>query len=159
MSSNDKQNKHNGKKQLYVDCSNYSFGRIASFASKKALEGYDVYLFNVENLLITGNKKNILDKFMWKRRLKNKANPEHSPKLPRVPNLMVKRMIRGMLPYRTKHGRDAFKRIIVYNGLPQEFRDKKFIELPFPKKQYSKFMTILDICKHLGYVPQPHISN
>ncbi|MEM3609524.1 MAG: 50S ribosomal protein L13 [Candidatus Anstonellales archaeon] len=136
---------------VFIDCSFYPFGRISSYAAKMALKGYKVFLLNVEKIIITGSKKQILERFVWKRSLQNKANPEHSPKLPRVPHLMVKRMVRGMLPYKTKRGREAYKRIKAYIGIPEEFKDKKLSEIPIERKQYNRYVTIQEICAHLGY--------
>lgn len=136
---------------IFIDCSFYPFGRISSYAAKMALKGYNVFLLNVEKIIITGSKKQILEGFVWKRSLQNKANPEHSPKLPRVPHLMVKRMLRGMLPYKTKHGRLAYKRIKAFIGIPDEFRNEKLFEIPIKRKQYNRYVTIQEICEHLGY--------
>jgi len=42
----------------------------------------------------------------------------------------LKRAIRGMLPdYRLGRGRDAWKRIRCYNGIPEEYKDQKFVPL------------------------------
>lgn len=142
----------NDSASLVVDCSGSVFGRVASFVAKAALKGNKVILINAEQSVITGKRENILEEFIWRRSLKNKANPEHSPKFPRVPHLLVKRMIRGMLPWKTKRGREAYKRIFAYTGVPKEYISSKAIKIPKSElKPFRKYMTILDICKYFGY--------
>jgi len=42
------------------------------------------------------------------------------PNYPRRPDRIVRRAIRGMMPYQTPHGRASFKRLRVYVGVPPE---------------------------------------
>ncbi|MCK4445210.1 MAG: 50S ribosomal protein L13, partial [Thermoplasmata archaeon] len=43
------------------------------------------------------------------------------PFYPRMPDRILKRTVRGMLPYQKPRGRAALKRLRVYIGLPSEF--------------------------------------
>lgn len=135
---------------IVVDCSNMIFGRVASQAAKRMLGGEEVHLINAERMVICGNPKAIADRYKVKRRLQNKGTPEHSPKWPRVPHLLVKRMVRGMLPRKTARGRAALKKLMVYGANPKSlkgnitFEDAKFDGL-------SKHITIRQLCDALGY--------
>ena len=65
--------------------------------------------------------------------------------------MIVKKVIRGMLPnHRTGKGRDAFKRIKCYEGIPGEFKDKKIIKIE--GKEKNKFIRIKDITKWLNKI-------
>lgn len=44
---------------------------------------------------------------------------------PRRPDHIVKRTIRGMLPYKRERGADAFRRVKVYVGVPDELADSE----------------------------------
>lgn len=135
---------------LIIDGTDYVFGRLATQIAKKALSGEEVHIINAEKLIIKGDKNAIAEKFKERRRQVNKANPEHAAKWPRVPHLLVKRMIRGMLPWKTKRGKEAYKRIIVYSGNPKGLT----ASAPIDAEKYdgiAKHITIADLCSRLGY--------
>jgi len=133
-----------------IDCKNMIFGRVASLAAKQALNGEEVHLINVADMVICGNPVEITDRYKQKRRLQNKGTPEHSPKWPRVPYLLVKRMVRGMLPRKTERGMKAIKRLMVYGGNPKNLEANTKVE----RGEYDgvkKHITIANLCKKLGY--------
>lgn len=137
---------------IVIDCTGMVFGRVASFASMNAMKGKNVVLLNTEKIVITGSKDNIIKEFVWRRNLKNKANPEHSPKFPRVPNFLVKRMMRGMFPWKTFRGKLAYKRVMAYIGVPEQFRSAELAVGPKSTiSQFKKKLTILELCKNFGY--------
>jgi len=127
-----------------IDGENAVLGRLASYVAKESLKGEEVTVLNSEKIIITGNKTWINNDFTQKRKMagSSQKGPTHSR-----PNYMiVKRVIRGMLPnHRTGKGRDAFKRIKCYEGFPEEFKNKKIIKLN--EKEKNKFIQIKDISK------------
>jgi large subunit ribosomal protein L13 len=139
--------------KMIVDADGNPIGRLGTFVAKKVLSGENVIVINAEKAIISGNKQNIIKKYLVRRSLKQKANPEHSPKWPRRPDLLVKRIIRGMLPYDKAKGRSAYKKLRVYIGVPKELEEKIKSESPvtLEKKDYKKYITILDLCKELGW--------
>ncbi len=135
---------------LVIDGENLRLGRLGTIIAKELMKGEEVHLINSEKMIITGNKKQIVDKFITRRNVKNKANPEHSPHWPRVPRMLVKRMLRGMLPWNTKRGREAYKRLRVHEGVPGKLGEaKKFPELDGTKQR--KYLTVSELCRQLGY--------
>ncbi len=135
---------------LVIDGTDYIFGRLATQIAKKALNGDEIHIINAEKMVIKGDKKAIVRKFADRRRQVNKANPEHAAKWPRVPHMLVKRMIRGMLPWKTKRGKEAHKRIIAYTGNPKNLTASASIEA----EKYdgiAKHITIEELCRDLGY--------
>jgi ribosomal protein L13 len=59
---------------------------------------------------------------------------------------MVKRTIRGMLPnHRFGRGREAFKRIKCYSGVPKEFENTK--KLLSGKEKGDKFIQIKELSR------------
>ena len=98
-------------------------GRIASYAAKQALKGEDIAIINCEKIIITGNKRNIQERFYEKRRMGSSS--QKGPRISIKKELIVKRAIRGMLPdHRKGRGRTAFKKIKCYVGIPKEFQGK-----------------------------------
>lgn len=114
-------------KKIIIDGNGAVFGRICSFAAKKALEGNDIVIVNSEKVIISGNKKDILKKYKI---IKTKGG--HSlkgPKYSRISYKMLKRGVRGMLPdHRKGIGKQAFSRIMCYQGVPKEFESEKMIK-------------------------------
>lgn len=102
-------------------------GRLASYVAKEALKGNKIIVVNSEKIIITGKKQNILERYLQKRR--RGGDIMRGPFFPSDPEKILKRTIRGMLPYKQEKGRKALKRVKCYVGIPNEFKDKKFLEL------------------------------
>ncbi len=131
-----------------IDGTDVVFGRMASTIAKRAIRGEEVHLINAERIILNGNPAQVIDRYLKRRRTKNKADPERSPKWPKVPHFLVKRMIRGMLPWRTARGKEAYRRIYVYTGNPKELKADEFAT----KKHdgISPHITVERLCKMLG---------
>ena len=134
---------------MIIDATNAVLGKIATKIAKMLLLGEKVDLVNCENVIITGNKKWILNEFKQRRA---RGTPSKGPFYPRYPHMIVKRTIRGMLPYKKNRGREAFKRLKCYVGVPEEFKDKKIevIKDVLKKPNIIRYMTLKEISKHLG---------
>ena len=131
-----------------VDGKGKVFGRLASRVAKMLLNGEHVAIINAQDIVISGNAKDIIEKFKTRRSLQHKGTPEYSPKWPRVPYLLVKRMIRGMLPFKKTTGREAFKRLRVYEGEPQDLKGER---VEITTRAVKKGITIKELCKALGW--------
>jgi large subunit ribosomal protein L13 len=127
---------------MIIDGKNTVLGRLASYAAKEALKGEKIIILNCEKVLITGNRKNIEKEFQEKRG--RVGSGQKGPKYARTSEKIVKRTIRGMLPdHREGRGREAFKRIICYSGIPEEYKDSKKISLETGDK--IKYIEIKEI--------------
>jgi|WetSurMetagenome_2_1015567.scaffolds.fasta_scaffold210235_3 large subunit ribosomal protein L13 len=133
-----------------IDGTNKIFGRLASRLAKKLVTGEEVHLINAEKLVIIGNPKEICQRYLTKRGLKNKGTPERSPVWPRIPHMLVKKMISGMLPHENSRGRAALKRLRVYTGNPKKLEAAVKIE-GADFDGLSKHVTINELCKSIGY--------
>ena len=114
------------EKEYVIDCDSQILGRLASHAAKLLLQGNRVTLLNAEKAAISGHVPNIVANYKQKVEFKDKANPEHSPYWSRRPDFLVKRIVRGMLPWKKAHGREAFRRLRVYVGIPADMAKKEF---------------------------------
>jgi large subunit ribosomal protein L13 len=133
-----------------VDGTGLILGRASSQIAKKLLLGDEVHLVNAEKLIILGNSKQITERYIVKRGLKHKGNPERSPKWSKVPHLLVKRMIRGMLPHKTAKGKKALGRLRVYTGNPKKLgQDLKLEKASFDG--IAKHISVHELCKNIGY--------
>ncbi len=128
---------------MIVDGKNAVLGRLAVNTAKKLMAGEEVHIYNAEKVIITGRPIEIKKKYLERRA---RGSPHHGPFFPRMPNLIVRRTIRGMLPYKTNKGRTAFKKLRVYNGPPKEKA-----ESVATKQIRSKFITVGEVAKTLGW--------
>jgi large subunit ribosomal protein L13 len=134
---------------IVIDATELIVGRLATFAAKKALLGEEIRIVNTEKAIITGNKVQVFEKY---KNLREKGEPFHGPFFPTKCEAIMKRMIRGMLPYKKGRGRDALKRIKCYNKIPFELKDtdKITIESANVKKLSNpKYLTLNDVSKFM----------
>ena len=134
---------------MIIDAKDLIAGRIATVAAKKALLGEEVSIVNAELAVITGRKKNIMEKYKARA---NRGNPHHGPFQPKTPDKMLRRMIRGMLPHKQGKGKLALKRIKCYKGIPEEFKNKKLETIEkanIAKIQNLRYLSIGQICQSL----------
>jgi large subunit ribosomal protein L13 len=133
-----------GNKMKIIDGKNAVMGRLASYAAKEALKGEEVVVLNCEKVIITGSKENTLKEFMEQRSRIGSGQKGH--KHIKKSDMMVKRVIRGMLPnYRDGRGMNAFRRIKCYTGIPKEFESSKKIIAGKEKK--VKFSRVEEFAK------------
>ena len=153
MKSKNRAAKANDSERQVFDAKNMILGRLASAAAKELLNGKNVYIVNAEAAVISGSKKVIKEKYKTRLDLQEKENPEHSPYWSRRPDMLVKRVVRGMLPYRMPRGKEAFKRLKVFMGVPEELKGVKPADLNIkdPKSIYSGYITVAELSKLLGY--------
>jgi len=127
-----------------IDGNDATLGRLASFAAKQALKGDEIVILNCEKVIISGNKKRIKEDYEIKRG--RVGSSQKGPKHSKTSDKIVKRTIRGMLPdHREGRGKEAYKRIKCYVGIPKEFQEAKKI-VTKRKKDY-KFIQIKEISK------------
>lgn len=132
---------------MIIDATNLKVGRIATVAAKAALSNQRVQIINCEKAVITGTKQHVLAKYQRKASM---GNPHWGPYQPRMADRFVRRVIRGMLPYKTPRGRDALKRIMCYVGNPHDAEAETIQEADVTRTQTLKYVTVGEICKLLG---------
>jgi large subunit ribosomal protein L13 len=111
---------------MIIDGKDSVLGRLATFAAKSALEGEEVDIVNAKEIVIIGNKNSILKKYLERRRIGTMAK---GPFFPRDTKGIIRRAIRGMIRDKRYHGREAFKRIKVYDSIPEELKGKDMINI------------------------------
>ena len=130
-----------------IDASGAILGRLSTNTAKRLLKGEEISVVNSEKAIISGKKCAIKKRYKQKREI---GTYRKGPFFPRTPDQIVKRTIRGMIPYQTPHGRTAFKRLKCYMGIPKEFKGKKFETIKEAEKQPVDFITIEELSRSLG---------
>ena len=133
---------------LVVDARDCILGRVASQVAERALNGERVAIVNAERAVVTGRKEAVLETFSDRRDL----GSDRGPYYPKRPDRIVKRSIRGMLPYKTTRGQEAFERVRVYIGSPfEESADATVLDgTSLDRLSNIKFVQLDEISEHLG---------
>ena len=135
---------------MIIDANNLILGRVGTYAAKKALLGEKVDIVNCESCVVTGDKKSIFERY---RKFLQRGIHSKGPHVRKSPDRFVKRAIRGMLPYKKDKGIKAFKSIKCHIGIPEEMKSQKPDTLKnanIEKVPNLKYITVKDICKHIG---------
>lgn len=137
---------------MIVDATDLVLGRVASQIAKNLLEGEEVIIVNAEKAVISGRKKSTLSEYDAWTNIKNLVDPKQGPLHPKNPEDLFRRTVRGMLPMKKSKGKDAFRKLEAYQGIPSSF-DSEEIET-FPKANVKnlntrRFIRLEELSKHL----------
>lgn len=135
---------------MIIDATDLIAGRMAAKIAKMLLLGEIIEIVNCEKAVMTGNKHFILTKYQQRRK---KGIPLKGPYFPKMPDRIIRRIIRGMLPYKQQRGKEAFKRVMCHVGIPDQFKNQKTITLKeanASKLPDFNYITIGEISKFLG---------
>ena len=135
---------------VVVDARDCILGRVASNVAERALDGERVAVVNAEAAVITGNEDDVLSKFQKR----VEVGSDRGPAYPRRPDGILKRSIRGMVPYKTPRGREAFENVRVYLGNPYEGDDEHEAEVledtSLDRLSNIKFVSLGDVSQAIG---------
>ena len=126
-------------------------GRMATAIAKDVLLGEEVRVVNAEKVIISGDKVNTFAR--EHQRLLRGGHPHRSQIRTRLPDRFVRRTIRGMLPWKIARGKEAYKRVLCYVGIPEVFAKEKLILLDHASQKKLptlKYITVGEVLKHLG---------
>ena len=133
-----------------IDGKNAILGRLGSDVAKRLMEGEEVVIINAESIVITGEREVVFADY--KARVeRGDATKRKGPFYPRRADLLFKRTVRGMIPWKTTSGREAFRRLHVTVGIPKQFADAnaEVVEVAM-KKVSGKYTTLGAVSKFLG---------
>ncbi len=139
-----------------IDGEGHILGRLASEVASALLKekGKRITIVNAERVLISGSKEAIFEGY---KRRKRQGSKEQGPYFPKMPDSILKRTVRGMLPYKKERGRDALSRLRVYFGIPDEYagKERKRVEsADVEKLSIAKYVTLGEVSEKLGWVPK-----
>ena len=123
-------------------------GRMSSAIAKQLLNCEEIIVINAEKAIVCGNKKMIFQEY---KKIRELTHPRKGPYYPKMPDKMVKRAIRGMIPYQTPRGRKALKNLKVYMGIPKEFQNKDVeIIQEATNEAITQYVQLLEVSRFLG---------
>ena len=135
-----------------IDGEGLILGRLASSVAKKLLTEKDteIVIVNAERVVISGSKERTFKDYKAK---KDRGSKEQGPFFPKMPDRIVKRTIRGMLPYKQAKGRDAFSRLKVYLSIPEDYEsaERGKVESASAERLSRKYVTLGEVSEKLGW--------
>ena len=141
------------RNEILVDATGCIAGRMCSHVSKLLLKGNRVTIVNSEKAMLSGNRYKTIDLYKEFLEINSVTNPIHGPFHPRRPDTMLTKMARGMVPKTKTSGIEAFKRLRVYIGIPDQFMNKKaeFFEDSKITRPPAKYISVGDVAKQIGW--------
>ena len=134
-------------------------GRMASTVAKRLLRGETITIVNAEKAVIIVNaEKTILS---GKRKSKVRAakeflqvgHPRKGPFHYRRPDRIVRKTVRGMLPYKQPKGKQAYKRLKVFTGAPEQVKDQEMetVAEAHAGKLTCPYFTVGELAREIGW--------
>ena len=135
---------------MIIDAKDRILGRVCTFAAKQILLGNKVDVINCEESVVSGNKASIIENY--NRKLHRKA-PTKGPYFYRRPDLLFRRTIRGMVPFKRSRGREAFRNVKCHIGVPENLKNDKAIRVGkvTEKLNSPEYLKVKEICKAVGW--------
>ena len=127
-----------------IDASDQIVGRLSSAIAKSLMNGVQIKVINSSKAIVTGDPGMLMKKYKTK---VDRGDPFHGPHYPKTPEGMLKRSIRGMIPYKKTKGREAMKRLRIYRKNPKELKGEKIVKIR--EEIECRFMTLGEISSKL----------
>jgi len=125
-------------------------GRMASVIAKRLLKGEKIAVVNAEKAVVYSKMKS---KVAEVKEFLEVGHPWKGPFHYRRPDRILRKAIRGMLPYKQPKGKQAFKRLRVFIGVPDELKNAKLetIEEAQAKKLTCPYFTLGELAREIGW--------
>jgi large subunit ribosomal protein L13 len=133
-----------------IDANGLILGRLASIVAQKLLAGEEINIINAEGAIVSGTPEATLLKY---KTMRAKGSKEGGPHYPKRADMILRRTIRGMLPYKKAAGREALRRLRVYAGTPAELTSVTAVTLGDARKSRLSTIKAIElekISKQLG---------
>jgi large subunit ribosomal protein L13 len=133
---------------VVINAERLILGRMSTNVAKRILNGEDVIIVNAEKAIITGNRDMIFDNYTAKYKRGKQIN---GPFFPKRADLIVKRTVRGMIPFKSSHGREVYRHLVVYVGVPKDLASAKMEQVEAATNLWTdKYVTVGEVAEHLG---------
>ncbi|WP_435179348.1 50S ribosomal protein L13 [Halorussus sp. AFM4] len=131
---------------VVVDARDCILGRVASKVAQRALDGERVAVINAEGAVITGSEEDVMSTYEKRAELGSDSGPYY----PKRPDMILKRSIRGMVPYKQDRGREAFENVRVYVGNPFDEDGEVLEGTSLDRLSNIRFVQLGEVSENLG---------
>jgi large subunit ribosomal protein L13 len=135
---------------VVVNAEGLILGRMCSKIAKRLLNGEVIIIVNAEKIVLSGKKKS---KVAEAKQFLEVGAPERGPFHSRRPDRIVCKTVRGMVPWRQPKGKNAYKRLKVFMGVPKELKDVKMetVEQAQATKLKGPHFTLAELAVEVGW--------
>jgi len=142
-----------GRGKSVVDADGLILGRMASIVAKRLLGGEHIDIVNSERAIISGKRLQVIKD---RKKFLEVGGRGRGPIHWRRPNTIVRRTIRGMLPYRKARGREAYSRLRVHIGVPVKLAKAEGESLTdaHVDRLGGRYVTVGEIAENIGWKKQ-----
>jgi len=125
-------------------------GRMSSKVAKRLLNGEKVIIVNAEKAVLSGKKKS---KVTEAKEFLEVGAPRKGPFHYRRPDRILRKTVRGMLPFKQPKGKQAYKKLKVFIGVPEDLKGQHMITLKEAQaaKLKGPYFTLAELAKEIGW--------
>jgi large subunit ribosomal protein L13 len=137
-------------KPTLVNAEGLIVGRMCSKVAKRLLNGEEVIILNAEKAIFSGKKKaKVLEAHIFL----EVGAPVRGPFHYRRPDRFLRKTVRGMVPYKQPKGKNAYKRLKVFMGVPIALKDQQMITFEEASSANLKgpHFTLGELAKEIGW--------
>ena len=133
-----------------VNADGLVLGRMASKIAKRLLTGEEVVIVNAEKAVISGR---IGSKVTEAKEFLEVGGVGRGPFHYRRPDRIVRKTVRGMLPFKRPKGKQAYKRLKVFIGIPDDLKNQRMDTVgdAEAKKLTCAYFTVGELAKRIGW--------
>jgi large subunit ribosomal protein L13 len=133
-----------------VNADGLILGRMASKVAKRLLNGEKIVIVNAEKAVLSGKKKS---KVAEAKEFLEVGAPRQGPFHYRRPDRILRKTVRGMLPFKQPKGKMAYKKLKVFMGVPEDLKGQQMITLKEAQaaKLRGAYFTLAELAKEIGW--------
>jgi len=133
-----------------VNADRLILGRMATTVAKRLLKGEEIAVVNAEKAVISGRKGN---KVTEAKEFLGVGGVNRGPYHYRRPDMVVRKTIKGMLPFKKPKGKDAYRRLKVFIGVPEDLKTVKMetVADADSKKLKCSYFSVGQFSKEIGW--------
>ena len=132
------------------DAEGLILGRMATQIAKRLLNGNEIVIVNAEKAVISGRKRSKVNEV---KEFLEVGGVGYGPFHNRRPDRIVRKTVRGMLPFRQPKGKQAYKRLKVFIGVPDDLKNQKMETVGDAQASKLKcaYFTVGELSKEIGW--------
>lgn len=133
-----------------VNADRLILGRMATTVAKRLLMGEEIAVVNAEKAVISGRKGN---KVTEAKEFLGVGGVNRGPYHYRRPDKIVRKTIKGMLPFQQPKGKEAYRRLKVFIGVPEDLKNVKMetVADADSKKLKCSYFSVGQFSKEIGW--------
>ena len=138
------------KPATVVNADRLILGRMATTIAKRLLKGEEIAVVNAEKAVISGRKGN---KVTEAKEFLGVGGVNRGPYHYRRPDMVVRKTIKGMLPFKKPKGKEAYRRLKVFIGVPEDLKNVKMetVADADSKKLKCSYFSVSQFSKEIGW--------